>query len=276
MKINPENLYDKTTEVLAAINDGEYPQVYEYLDSLLEDDGIIDTTPFDIATVLVKCDKPKLFPLFLVEYITALYEFEIEGGNNDAMNDLGCQYYDGGRGFEQSFEKAVHFYKMAAEHGNHHAMENLGYCYYYGRDMEPDYEKAFQCFAFGAFNGMLISLYKIGDMYRYGYYVEKSEQEAFQIYHRCLSMMDNNSSSYIAGPVHLRLGDMYLNGLGTEQDCESALFHYGLAEVMLYRMVKDGDYMYKKSLRMAIEGQAMARAQLAKNIPEAEWIDEQV
>ena len=89
-------------------------------------------------------------------------------------------------------------------------------------------------------------------------------------------MMDNNSSSYIAGPVHLRLGDMYLNGLGTEQDCESALFHYGLAEVMLYRMVKDGDYMYKKSLRMAIEGQAMARAQLTKNIPEAEWIDEQV
>ena len=45
---------------------------------------------------------------------------------------------------------------------------------------------------------------------------------------------------------------------------------------MLYRMVKDGDYMYKKSLRMAIEGQAMARAQLTKNIPEAEWIDEQV
>lgn len=95
------------------------------------------------------------------------YVFEIECGNTDAMIDLGCQYYDGGRSFEQSFEKAVHFYKLAYENGNQHAAQNLGYCYYYGRDMKPDFEKAFQCFALGAFNGQLNSLYKIGDMYRY-------------------------------------------------------------------------------------------------------------
>ena len=51
---------------------------------------------------------------------------------------------------------------------------------------------------------------------------------------------------------------------------------YGLAEVMLYRMVRDGNYMYKKSLRLAIEGQARARALLARNIPEDEWIDEPI
>lgn len=179
-------------------------------------------------------------------------------------------------GFEQSFAKAIRLYKMSAEHGNRHAYECLGYCYYYGRDMKPDYEKAFQCFAFGAFAGQLESLYKIGDMYLRGQYVSKDEHEAFIIYNRCLQMMTNDDRGYIAGPVHLRLGDMYLEGLDADADPENALFHYNVAELMLYRMVADGDYKYKKSLRHAIEGQAKARAALSRNIPADEWIDEPI
>ena len=34
--------------------------------------------------------------------------------------------------------------------------------------------------------------------------------------------------------------------------------------------------MYKKSLRLAIEGQAKARAALADHIPADEWIDEPI
>ncbi len=116
----------------------------------------------------------------------------------------------------------------------------------------------------------------IGDMYLRGQFVEKDEQEAFIIYNRCLNLMSDDDRSYIAGPVHLRLGNMYLDGIGTEQDAESALFHYNLAELMLYSMVKDGNCMYKKSLRLAIEGQAKARDMLSRNIPEDEWIDEPI
>ena len=57
------------------------------------------------------------------------------------MNNLGAHYYGGGRGFEQNFGKAMELYNMAAENGNRQAQENLGYCYYYGRDTEVDYEK---------------------------------------------------------------------------------------------------------------------------------------
>lgn len=273
---NKETLYNETRRVLSIINDGEFPECFEYLDGIIGIDGFISAGPFEIASALVKCDKPKKLPPFVVEYITSLYECEIAEGNVDAMNDLGCQYYDGGRGFEQSFAKAVYYYKMAADNGSWQAQENLGYCYYYGRDMAPDYEQAFRCFAAGAFTGHPISLYKVGDMYRHGYYVEKNPRQALIIYHRCLAMMSKEESEYVGGPVHLRLGDMYLNGEGVEQDCENALFHYSAAEFMLYRMVKDGDYMYKKSLRLAIEGQSKARALLAHNIPEDEWIDEEV
>ena len=168
--------------------------------------------------------------------------------------------------------KAMELYNMAAENGNRQAQENLGYCYYYGRDTEVDYEKAFHYFALGAFDGHLISLYKIGDMYRNGYYVKKNEKEAFLIYKHCIDVLHGGEDDYlISGPVRLRLGDMYLNGIGTKKNPEAALVSYSIAEIDLFRMVKDGDYMYKKSLRAAIEGQERARAQLAEELPEQEW-----
>lgn len=274
--ISNEDFWNETRGVVARINDGEFPEAYEYLDGFDCEEALLDEGRFRIASMLTECDRPKRFPPFLVEYLAGLYEYEIGQGNVDAMNDLGCQYYDGGRGFEQSFAKAVKYFQMAAEHGHEHARENLGYCYYYGRDMAVDYEMAFKCFAAGALLGRPISLYRIGDMYRYGHYVRKDERQAFRIYRRCLETMDKEDSAFAAGPVHLRLGDMYLQGLGTEQDCDSALIHYNAAEVFLYRMVKDGDYMFKKSLRLAIEGQSKARAILARDIPAGEWIDEPV
>lgn len=261
------NMLEEMQRVRYALEGEGFPDACKYLDSIMEK----GETPYIIASNLVECDKPKVFPGFLVEYITALYELEIEDGNHYAMNDLGARYYGGDRGFEQDFGKAMDLYHMAAENGNRQAQENLGYCYYYGRDGKPDYKKAFHYFALGAFDGHPISLYKIGDMYKNGYYVEKNPKEAFIIYNHCLQTMPDDASKYVSGPVHLRLGDMCLNGVGTEQDPQQALLHFNLAEIMLFQMVKDGDVMYKKSLRGAIEGQKKAREMLAKQMPEDEW-----
>jgi TPR repeat protein len=258
--ITKENLLTETKKVADRIDSADLPETAAYFEDLLNFEGLMDDSAFSIATALLSRDKPKHFPAFLLEYIVELYEMEIAAGNHHAMNDLGAMYYNGDRGFEQNFGKAVLYYGMAADHGNRQAQENLGYCYYYGRDMEPDYEKAFHYFALGAFDGHLISLYKIGDMYLNGYYVQKNEREAFLIYNHCLDTMSDEAAKLVSGPVHLRLGDMFLKGIGTEQDPEQALMHYSFAEIMLYQMVKDGDVMYKKSLRRAIEGQSRARA----------------
>lgn len=261
------SLFEKTLNLRARLNEAVYPGVCRYLDSIMEKGA----PPYDIASNLVACDKPKVFPGYLVEYITALYQMAIDMGDHNAMNDLGARYYSGDRGFEQDFSKAMNLYHMAAECGNRQAQENLGYCYYYGRDGEPDYEKAFHYFALGAFDGHPVSLYKIGDMYLNGYYVKKNPAEAFIIYNHCLRTMPEGAGKYVSGPVHLRLGDMCLNGIGTEQDPQQALFHYNLAEIMLFQMVKDGDVMYKQSLYNAIEGQARAREMLVEQLPEDEW-----
>ena len=262
-----DKLPQETHKVFSMLDEAVFP---EACDQLL--DAMSSHIPLDIiANNLVECDKPGDLPPFLVDYITSLYRLEIDAGNDQAMVSLGALYYTGSRGFEQDFGKAMELYNMAAERGNRQAQENLGYCYYYGRDGKVDYEKAFHCFALGAFNGQPVSLYKIGDMYLNGYYVKKNAREAYEIYTRCLKLVDGETWDVVSGPVHLRLGNLYLNGIGTEKDPQQALLHYSLAEIMLLKMVQDGDYMYKKSLREAIEGQAKARALLMEDLPGGEW-----
>ena len=252
--------------LLDKLSASKFPQLYAYLtDVTSEDDDAPD--PFEVAHQMLKCDQPAPFPKAVVEAIERLFKAAFEAGNADALCDLGAQYYDGSRGFEQSYAKSVKYYQLAAQNGSRPAQENLGYCYYYGRDMPVDYEKAFHYFALGAFDGHLVSLYKIGDMYAGGYYVQKNEKEAFLIYQRCLETMTEEAAPRIAGPLFLRLGKCYLNGIGTEKDFEMALICYQKAELYLYDMVKNGETMYSKSLRAAIVGQAQARTLREKDLP---------
>jgi TPR repeat protein len=257
--------------MIAMLDASELPDVYNYLNGLQDENGAVDTAPLVIANTLMGLDKPTVFPEFLIGFVEDMYQLEIAEGNDDAMNDLGAQYYDGSRGFEQSFDKAVMYYKMAAAKGNRPAQENLGYCYYYGRDGKPDYEKAFHYFALGAFDGHLVSLYKIGDMYLNGLYVPKNEKEAFYIYAHCMDTMTQQAEGRVAGPVLLRLGGMFLDGIGTEEDAKSALVCFQKAESYLYDMVLDGSDMYRRSLSEAIDGQAKARKKLAEQLPEKSW-----
>lgn len=266
-------LTNEVEKIIAMLDFEDFPEMHKYLASIMDEEGFVRTSSYEIASSLIKCDEPQELPGFMIDFITDLYESEIADGNADAMNDLGSQYYDGSRGFEQSFEKAVNLYQQAAENGSRQAQENLGYCYYYGRNMDsPDYEKAFHYFALGAFDWHLISFYKIGDMYLNGYYVSKSEKEAVVIYMRCLETMTDEVAEIVAGPVYLRLGKMFLYGIGTKKDYKHALACYQRAEAFIYDMVAGGNVMYRKSLDAAIKGQDKAREKLMENLPDDEWV----
>ena len=63
-------------------------------------------------------------------------------GDAEAQYNLGyC--YECGLGVEIDYEKAVFWYKKAAELGNPIAQTNLGGCYEHGRGVPQDFEKAF-------------------------------------------------------------------------------------------------------------------------------------
>lgn len=264
-----EQYKEELPEILSMLDGMEYPECYQHISNLMMDENTA-CSAYELANELLLLDRPKELPGFLIDFIRELFEEAAGNGNCDSWNDLGAQYYDGSRGFEQDFAKALKYYQMAAELGSRQAQENLGYCYYYGRSVPVDYEKAFHYFALGAFDGHLISLYKIGDMYRNGYYVKKNEIEAFNIYMHCVDTMTEEAEPFVAGPVYLRLGDMSLHGLGTERNPLNALVAYQKAEWFLYQMVQNDQPMYRKSLEKAIVGQENARKVL--ELPQDTWI----
>ena len=83
--------------------------------------------------------------------------------------------------------------------------------------------------------------------------------------------MTQQAEGPVAGPVLLRLGGMFLDDTGTEEDAKSALVCFQKAESYLYDMVQDGGEMYRRSLAEAIDGQAKARKKLAEQLPENTW-----
>ena len=86
-----------------------------------------------------------------------------------------------------------------------------------------------------------------------------------------METMTQQAEGRVAGPVLLRLGGMFLDGIGTEEDAKSALVCFQKAESFLYDMVLGGDDMDRRSLAEAIDGQAQARKKLTEQLPEKTW-----
>ena len=75
-----------------------------------------------------------------------------KSGNDSEQYNLGlCYYY--GRGVPQDYEKAVKWFRKAAEYGNAGAQYSLGDCYYYGNGVPQDYGKAVEWFRKAARQG---------------------------------------------------------------------------------------------------------------------------
>ncbi len=79
----------------------------------------------------------------------------------DAAFRLGALYAEG-RGVEQDYERAVHWYRRAAEHGNESAWFNLGHMYAKGRGVDKDAAEAVRWYGKAARNGNVYAQYALG------------------------------------------------------------------------------------------------------------------
>ena len=249
---------DTAQELLDWLDADTFPQSRSACDWIIQSNGEAEMAQ-KYADLLAASDGRQELPNRVDDFIIALYETEItRTESSTAMLNLGAFYYTG-RCREPDYEKALEYYRMAADRGEIIALENIGYCYYYGRSVEVDYERAYYWFSQAAMHGRPTALYKIGDMYRNGYVLPKNGELAFAVYRRSLACMDGDSAVTAAGPVLLRLGDCHLTGIGTEPDARLARNCYQAAEQYLYDMVDAGDNNYRSSLKRAIEGQEAAR-----------------
>lgn len=262
-----KSLFARLRDLLERTNAEEYPEICAVLRESMDDSD----DAYEVALRLHDADATKRLPDGVARFLLETYAAETEKGNADAACNLGALYYTGRAG-EQSYAKAIHYYKIAADGGCRQAQENLGYCYYYGRDTAVDYEQAFRYFALGAFRGEICPLYKIGDMYRNGYFVARDERQAFVLYRRCEERMMETDD--LRAEVMLRLGDCFFEGIGTERNDRAALYYYQQAERLFYDRVTDGEYLLRASYEKSISRQSELRRRLAEALPDFDWTDQ--
>ena len=207
---------------------GDETSMKHVIGDLLSEDGGL-TSQEDTETVL--------------HYLNIL----AEKGDHHSLVTLGSLYYSGLYSLPQDYSIAMSYYAKAAELSelkDSWALNNLGYCYYYGRAGEVDYKKAYECFAYAAIQGNANSMYKLGDMYHRGNHVEADHDAAFYWYSMASEQdLDANADyrGFLAASISYRLGRAYLFGEGTDIDLVHALFELRTAEALFYRQLQIND-----------------------------------
>ena len=98
-------------------------------------------------------------------------------GNAEGQFGLGL-LYEKGKGVNQDYRKAIHWWLLAAEQGYAKAQYNLGLLYKKGKGVNQDYKKAIHWWLLAAEQGYTKAQYNLGLMYALGRGVIKDYIEA--------------------------------------------------------------------------------------------------
>ncbi|CAG9854135.1 unnamed protein product [Phyllotreta striolata] len=154
----------------------------------------------------------------LIEY----YQLLAEKGDVQAQVGLGQLHYQGGRGVDLDYQKALHYFTQAAQAGNALAMAYLGKIYLDGSDEIPaNNETALKYFKKASELNNPVGLSGLGLMYLYGRGVDKDYSKAHQYF------LQAADQGWVDG--QLQLGNMYFSGLGVKKDYKMANKYFSLA-----------------------------------------------
>ncbi len=124
-------------------------------------------------------------------------------GNVSASYKLGDSFCLG-NGVDQNYEKSLRYYSVAANRGNHRAINMLGL------------EKAQEWYRKAAGNNHVSGQYSLDFCYYYGHGIQKDYEQAFYWFKAAAERGDSWSQYY--------LGRCYLYGQGTDADSETAVY----------------------------------------------------
>jgi TPR repeat protein len=108
----------------------------------------------------------------------ALNSQAAHAGYREAILAMGW-YYLGGVGVQQDYEKAEHWYRKSARHGEPKAMFSLGRIFY----TKKDYSESLRWFSRAVEAGHARSLYWVGKHHWYGQSVPENRKEAMKFFH---------------------------------------------------------------------------------------------
>lgn len=110
----------------------------------------------------------------------------LEYKDSDYLLNKGAELYK-----EDTYYKAVEYFRLAASMGNDQAISNLGYCYLYGRDVEQNAELALFYFNLAAKKKNVDALYKLGDIHDSNKWGLENKDLAIYYYQKAMSYIFN-------------------------------------------------------------------------------------
>ena len=151
-----------------------------------------------------------------MQYDKALHYFSraAEAGNNYAMAYLGKLYLEGGAYVKQDNATAMKYFKMAADKGNPIGQAGIGMMYFYGSGVERDYAKALKYFQMSADQGYVEGHFLLGIIYYYGYGVRKDYKMAVKYFNLAAQL------GHVLG--YYNLAQMHATGTGVIRSCTTA------------------------------------------------------
>ena len=193
------------------------------------------------------------------------YSLELDSlansGDVSAQNALGMCYLNG-KGILKDGEKAVFWFSEAAAHYNNNALCNLGYCYENGIGVSKNDFQAYSFYKTAALNGHADAASYLGRCYLKGIGTEVDLIRARAWFEKCAETGDYVAQSN-AGQLYYHennfekaiywltkasdksaiaaelLGDMYENGIGTQQNHQVAKEIYQKSYNLGNESVKD-------------------------------------
>ncbi len=164
----------------------------------------------------------------------------IKQGNLTALRIKAYSCYGGNAAYKCNWDYAREALEVLLEATQDpFAANSLGYIYYYGRGSLPgrDEAKAYRYFTVGAFNGIYESMYKSADILMKGEGVPKNYRAAARlitrVYYENLERIGNDEFDCKFADAALRMGNMYRDGTGMEQDDMEAYECYLQADLAI-------------------------------------------
>ncbi|MBE6451334.1 MAG: sel1 repeat family protein [Alphaproteobacteria bacterium] len=193
------------------------------------------------------------------------------GGKLDAQLNLGYMYLYGQDGVQTDYQKAFHFYELAANQNNPIALNNLGSLYFNGIGTKVNYQKAAELFFRAAQQGSDDAAVNLAFIYLSSENTDGQHEDAINMF-KDAANMGNNTAKFM-------LGYAYYKGFIVEQDFHKAVAlikdaanaKFDIAQYMLAVMYRNGQGIAKnygnavKNYRLAVsQGNVPAMMELGE------------
>ena len=218
----------------------------------------------------VKSEAPKKTESERIADFVSEYKKKALDGDAFAQYQLGAWHYHGSEYHPQDFEKAVYWWRMAAERKVEDAIYNLGHCYFFGQGVKQDYSQALAWWRKAAEEevigedkyvlkfGYSKAQWRLGLCYYKGEGVAQDYAQAVDWFRKAAveSILRVGGAS---SDAQFYLGICYVDGLGVTKDLAQAVSWYrkaaeqglDIAQNRLGRCYEAGQGVKKDELKAA-------------------------